>query len=313
MRVCVTGGAGFIGSHVCESLYGRGFDVVAIDNMYRPSPYGLEVLKVLGIRIARVDVRDLSRVEEVVCGCDVVVHGAALIDARESLEVPELYMDVNAVGTAVVAKACAKRGVEKVILLSSAAVYGEPTYLPIDEAHPTNPVNPYGVSKLAAEKVLESMSRGLGLRYVVLRLFNVYGPGQSLSYAGLIPNTIRRLLRGEPPIIYGDGNQTRDFIYVKDVANVIELCIEKDLSNEVLNVGSGREIRVVDVVKEILSILKMDLEPVYQPPRPGDVRRSCANIAKMKRLLGYEPRTSLSRGLRETASYFIESVKGLRS
>jgi len=289
-------------------LYYNGFDVVAVDNMYRPSPYGLKVLRELGIGLARVDVRDLRRVEEVVRGCDVVVHGAALVDARESFEVPELYMDVNVVGTAVVAKACAKHRVEKIVLLSSAAVYGEPMYVPIDEAHPTNPVNPYGVSKLAAEKVLESMSRGLRLRYVVLRLFNVYGPGQSLSYAALIPSTIRRVLRGEPPVIYGDGSQTRDFIYVKDVANVIKLCIEMDLDSAVLNVGSGREARVIDIVREVLRILRADLEPVYQPPRPGDVKRSCADITRMRKLLRYEPRTSLSQGLRETISYFIKSI-----
>ncbi len=307
MKVAVTGGAGFIGSHLCTYLKKLGYSVVAIDNLSRSSRYGLKLLEENGIRIAEVDIRDKHRLREVLRGCSAVVHGAALIDAFESVEIPELYSDVNTTGTVVVAKLCSELNIEKLVFLSSAAVYGEPRYIPIDENHPTNPVNPYGASKLAAELFIETFARVYGLRYVILRLFNVYGPGQSSAYAGLIAKTIDRVLRGEPPIIYGTGRQTRDFIYVKDVVEVIRLSIEKNVNSTIINVGTGKEYSVLETVETILRILgREDLRPVFHPPRPGDISRSCANISKMVSVLGYRPRYSLEQGIRETIDEILK-------
>ncbi len=314
MLVVVTGGAGFIGSHLCVYLKECGFDVIAIDNLSRASSYGRELLRRYGIELRVADVRDCDALRKVLHGCSIVVHAAALIDAFESMEIPELYSDSNVTGTVVVTKLCTKLGVEKLIFFSSAAVYGEPRYVPIDENHPTNPTNPYGASKLAAEIFIQTMSRSHGLRYVILRLFNVYGPGQSSAYAGLISKTIDRVLRGEPPIIYGSGKQTRDFIYVKDVVEIVKRCIELDIVNEIINVGTGREYTVLEVVDTILRIMgRANLKPVFYPPRPGDVARSCADISKMIQLLGYRPRYSLEEGIRETISALLTYRGNARS
>lgn len=295
MRVLVTGGAGFIGGHVSLLLAEKGYTVVALDNLERPSRYTLARLREAGVQLVVSDIRG-----PVSCtGFDAVVHAAAYIDVAESVEKPLEYFENNAVATARLAKSCSDAGAKLFIYLSSAAVYGEPLYLPVREDHPTRPISPYGLSKLMGEQVLEVFSRTYGLSYVTLRLFNVYGPGQSAAYAGVVAKFVERAVQGLPPLILGDGRQTRDFVHVRDVAKAVIAALERGLRNEVLNIASGRPTSILELAELVTEMAGLNFEPVFDKPRPGDIRHSYADISKARELLGFQPSTSLREGVRE--------------
>uniref|UniRef100_A0A7J3X6K3 NAD-dependent epimerase/dehydratase family protein n=1 Tax=Thermofilum pendens TaxID=2269 RepID=A0A7J3X6K3_THEPE len=304
MRVLVTGGAGFIGGHVALSLAERGYEVAVLDNLERPSPLLLARLREAGLPVLVGDVRSFYGCR----GYDVVVHAAAYIDVAESVEKPVEYLENNAVATARVAKACAESGA-LVIYMSSAAVYGEPESLPLREDHPTRPISPYGLSKLVGEQVLQVFARTYGLRYVVLRLFNVYGPGQSSAYAGVVSKFAERAARGLPPIIYGDGLQTRDFVHVRDVARAVHLCMEQGASNEVFNIATGRPTTILELAKLVCRLAGVEAELIFEKPRPGDIRHSYADISKASSLLGYKPTVSLEEGLKELLDLYRSAQK----
>lgn len=294
MRILITGGAGFIGHNVALYLRNRGFEVVVVDSLERSSLYALRRLSTYEIPVVNSDVRIFSNYE----GFDIVIHAAAYVSVEESIRDPVKYFENNVVSTARVGFECAKRG-SKLIYLSSAAVYGEPIEIPVKENHQLNPKSPYGLSKLMGEQVLKQYADLYGLKHVVLRLFNVYGPGQNPAYAGVIDSFINRLKEGEPPIIYGDGTQTRDFIYVIDVARVIEAFIEGDLFNGTsYNVGSGEETSINTLAEKLMSILEVEVKPIYTTERLGDIKRSSADISKLKDAIGFTP-TPLEKGLRE--------------
>lgn len=298
MRVLVTGGAGFIGGHVAVFLSEKGYEVTALDNLERPSRSSLERLREAGVPLLVSDLR-----EEASCsGFDVVVHAAAYIDVAESVEKPAEYFENNVVATAKLAKACAESGVKLFVFLSSAAVYGEPAYLPVREDHPARPISPYGLSKLAAEQVLELFNRVYGLSYLTFRLFNVYGPGQSAAYAGVIAKFVERAARGLPPVIFGDGEQTRDFIHVRDVARALLRALEREVKNEVFNIASGKPTSILELARLVLKLAGLRAEPVFEKPRPGDIKHSYADITKARQLLGFQPAVSLEEGLSELLS-----------
>jgi len=284
VRVVVTGGAGFVGSHVAVWLAERGFKVVAVDSLERAS--AVRRLEEAGVPLVVGDVRFVD-----LPPADAVVHAAAYISVEESWERPYDYMWNNAAATAKVAKQCAERGA-RLVYISSAAVYGEPVRLPISEDHPTRPLSPYGLSKLAGERVVEMLTPGAA----VLRLFNVYGPGQTGPYAGVITKFLERARRGLPPVIYGDGGQTRDFVHVSDVARFVEVVLDRGASG-VFNVGSGRAVSIRELAGFVMSLAGLDGGPVYAPPRPGDIKHSVADITKA-RGLGWEPRVGIEEGLR---------------
>ncbi len=294
LRVLVTGGAGFIGHNVALHLFSRGFEVVVYDSLERASGLGVRRLREAGIPLERVDVRSVRDLG----GFDVAIHCAAYIDVAESMEKPGIYFDNNVVGTASIAKASADAGA-LMIYISSASVYGDPERIPIPEDHPLKPLSPYGLSKAFGEMVVQLFSKIYGLRYITLRLFNVYGPGQSGAYAGVITKFIENAVRGEPPRIYGDGLQTRDFIHVADVARAIELAIERRTYNETLNIGSGNRVTILELAKLITRLAGIKGEPVLDKPRPGDIRHSCADISKAKKLLGFEPTIPLEKGIKD--------------
>lgn len=296
MRVLVTGGAGFIGSYVCVELRRAGFDVVAVDSLERAT--GLGRLGAEGVPLLQLDLRDAEPPE-----ADAVVHAAAYIDVAESWERPYEYFVNNAAVTAKLAKLAARWGAY-FVYVSSAAVYGEPQYLPIDEEHPTRPVSPYGASKLAGELAVAAYARE-GLRAAVVRPFNVYGPGQTGPYAGVVARFVERAARGEPPVIFGDGLQTRDFVHVRDVARLIRLLVERQAEG-VYNAGSGRGVSVLELARLVMELAGVGGEPLFAPPRRGDVRHSVASIARA-RGLGWRPEVSLEEGLRELLS---EAKKG---
>lgn len=286
MRVVVTGAAGFIGFHVCAGLLSRGYEVVGVDNLSRGDPSRAGKLESMGCEFVVCDVRERERVLEALRGADAVVHCAALVSTEESFEKPLEYESVNVGGTVSVLEAASGAGVRRFVYLSSAAVYGDPEYLPIDEDHPTRPKSPYGASKLAGEVFTLSYARSHGLSTAILRLFNVYGPGQSPEYAGVISRFAERLRRGLPPVIYGDGEQTRDFVHVVDVVRAVEAALALELDNAVVvNVGSGVPTTINRLAEIMIELAGLDLEPEHAPPRLGDIRHSYADISRARRVL----------------------------
>ena len=312
MKVVITGGAGFIGHHLATFLKDRGYEVTCIDNLYRASEDALRILKDAGISLISVDICDYRRLYKAIkeLNPDAVVHSAALISVDESFKRPDIYLRCNTLGTLYVAKACLECKVSRLIYISTAAVYGDPVKLPIAEDHPLNPKSPYGLSKLFGEEVVKFYSRAYGLNYVVLRLFNVYGPRQPLSeYAGVITKFIERVNAGLPPIIYGDGTQVRDFIHVKDVCRAIEKSLTTQHVNEVYNVGSGDPVSINDLAKLVLKLKRMNMECLYAPPRPGDIRASYASIDRARALLRWRPRVDLEDGIRRTVDWFLGTYR----
>lgn len=295
--ILVTGGAGFIGSHLVKELVKSGYSVRVLDNLSNGS---LENIRdVLGsIEFIKGDIRDKNVVEDALKGVDAVVHLAALIDVAESVEKPELYLDVNVNGTFNVTRA--SRKVSAFIFASTCAVYGEPVKIPIGEDHPLSPKSPYAATKIAGEAFVQAYGNLYGYRPVILRFFNVYGPRQSKAYAGVITEFVKRATSGEPPIIFGDGEQTRDFVHVKDVAKAIIKALDSDNASGIYNVGSGVAVTINDLAHLILKLAgKENVEPIYGPPRPGDIKHSQANINRAKKELGYNPSVSLEEGIRE--------------
>jgi len=296
LKVLVTGGAGFIGSHLVKALVKAGHQVKVLDNLSTGSIENLaDVLN--AIEFVRGDVRDYGTVEYAVGGVDAVVHLAALIDVAESVEKPDLYFDVNVRGTYNVVKA--SKNVSTFVFASSSAVYGEPIRVPIPEDHPLMPKSPYAASKVSGEAFVQAFANQYGFRPVILRLFNVYGPKQSRAYAGVIIEFIRRVSRGESPVIFGDGGQTRDFVHVSDVVEAIMLSLRNEGARGVFNIGSGEGITINHLANLILkSMNREDLKPIYAPPRPGDIRHSIADITRAKKELKYEPKIRLETGIK---------------
>jgi UDP-glucose 4-epimerase len=300
MRVLVTGGAGFIGSHVVDALISRGDTVTVLDDL---SSGKLENLKAhrgsRAFRFIRGDIRDVKAVEKALAGVDAVVHEAAIVSVPLSIENPELVNSVNVEGTANLLNASLNHGVKRFVYASSCAVYGEQKKLPIKEDAQPNPLSPYAASKLAAEKKCLS-SEGKKLKTVCLRYFNVYGPRQSAGeYAGVMVKFIERLRASQPPIIYGDGEQTRDFIHVQDVVGATLLALEREsASGEVINIGTGKGTKINKLCELFLKAAgKPDINPVYEAPRAGDIRHSWADISKARKLLGFKPKIQLEKGI----------------
>ena len=296
-RVLVTGGAGFIGSHVVERLIQLGYSVRVLDDLSSGCLSNLSSV-VDRVEFVRGDVRRCEDVDAAVDGVDSVVHLAGLVSVAESFEKPLLYHEVNAGGTLRLLDACVRFGADRFVYASSCAVYGDPLRLPVNEGHPLNPLSPYAASKVAAEAYCQAFSPRVGV--CVLRLFNVFGPRQrDGEYAGVIARFIGRVRRNLPPVIYGDGLQSRDFIYVGDVAEFFARAVERRDVVGVFNVGSGKRISVNELAEIILKEAgKMDLKPVHTEARVGEVRHSEANASKAFETFGYKPQITLDEGIR---------------
>lgn len=299
-KILVTGGAGFIGSHLVERLVDLGHNVIVLDDLSNGEYRNLT--RVLdSIDVVKGSVTNIEVVRELLKNTDAVFHLAARIDVSESIEKPELYFDVNVKGTFIMTKE--SKNVSTFVFASSSSVYGDPVYIPIDEFHPLMPKSPYAASKVAGESFVLSFANN-GYRPVVIRLFNVYGPRQSKAYAGVITRFFERILLGLPPIIYGDGEQTRDFVYVDDVVDVLTEILNNEKAMGVYNIGSGQSTTINELSKMIARITgREDLIPVHLDPRPGDIRFSQANIRKAEKELNYKPKTNLEDGLKKTFQY----------
>ncbi|WP_457614310.1 GDP-mannose 4,6-dehydratase [Methanopyrus sp.] len=305
----MTGGAGFIGSHVVEELVDRGYDVVVLDNFIMGREENLRKVQD-DVEIVRADVTDPRAVDRTLREYqpEVVIHLAAQVNVRYSMESPFVDARINALGTLNLVSLAAEHNVERFVYASSGgAVYGEPEYLPVDEEHPTRPISNYGVSKLAGEHYVRVYAERDGFEHVILRYANVYGPRQDpRGEAGVIPIFLLRAARGEPLTVFGDGEQTRDFVFVGDVARITVEAVER--GEGVYNVGTGRETSVNDIVEVVKAVTGLDVEIVYEEPRPGEVRRIYLDPSRAREELGFEPRVDLEEGIQRTWKWIRRKI-----
>jgi nucleoside-diphosphate-sugar epimerase len=302
VRVLVTGGAGFIGSHVVDALLERGDEVVVLDNFTTGRKSNLENhFGKPSFTLIEGDIRDLKKIREALKGVDAVIHEAAITSVPFSIQNPDLTRNVNVGGTLNLLRSSLDREINRFLFASSCAVYGEQEKLPISEDASVRPLSPYADSKLAAERECLRFFRKKGLNIVILRYFNVYGPRQlSGESAGVFVKFKERLLRNQPPIIYGNGKQTRDFIHVRDVVNATLLAIERNVVGEILNLGSGKATSIKTLCDLFMKVShKTHLKPIYEPRKIGEIRRSAADIKKMKKFLEFEPRVTIEKGVKE--------------
>jgi UDP-glucose 4-epimerase len=304
-RIVVTGGAGFIGSHLCEALAQRGDEVVAVDDLSTGSRdnVGAE------IELVEASVRDLDTLRRVFDGVDAVLHVAGQASIFKSFDRPERDLDVNVSGTLDVLDACIVAGVPRLVYASSMTVYGEPDLIPTPESAPCVPVSYYGVTKYAAERYVQIAGdrRDLDLSVTSLRMFNVYGERQSLDnpYQGVLAIFLGNVLRGEPITIHSDGRQTRDFVYVGDVVDAwLRLLDEPTTDAGVFNVGSGRGTTIAELADAVVAAAgRESWEFRKAPAQEGDIRRSAADIDRLRAAVGWEAVTPLAEGMRRTLEY----------
>jgi UDP-glucose 4-epimerase len=298
----VTGGCGFIGVNLVSRLAGRGARVRILDNLSLGKP---EDVAPLGIDLRVGDIRDMAALKDACQGMDVVVHLAAHTRVVESVSHPELNFEINAIGTMNVLRACRDAGVKKVIFASTGgAILGEQGP-PVHEGMVPRPVSPYGASKLVGEAYCSAFCGSFGLNTVALRFSNVYGPF-SYHKGSVVAQFLRNLMQEEPLVIYGDGQQTRDFLYVDDLVDAVLLADKSETPGEVFQIASGRETSLKDLLaamKRVLPSVKFDVR--YEPARAGEILRNYASIEKARRLLGYNPSKKLDDGLRDTWSWFV--------
>ena len=291
----VTGGAGFIGSNVVRLGLQAGWSITVLDNF--SAGYVENLPDTSALRVVRGDVRDRAAVDEALRGIDAVFHLAASVGNVRSIENPLDDSDVNVLGTLQLLEGMRRAGVRRLVFSSSAAIFGEPRRLPIDEAHPMEPSSPYGVSKLAAEKHSQCYGRLHAIQVACLRYFNVYGVNQRYdAYGNVIPIFATRLLKGEPLVIYGDGEQTRDFVDVEDVARANWLALEKGASG-VFNIGSGVAISINGLASVMQECAGRQVEIEHEAPRPGEVRHSVADLTASRRRLRFDRQVDLRSGL----------------
>jgi len=306
----VTGGAGFIGSNLVEELIKRGEKVTVIDNFSTGKRENIQEF-VPKIELVQGDIRDLDRVRGAVKGVDFVLHEAALASVTRSIEHPLATTETNINGTLNLLTAARDAKVKRVIYASSSSVYGDNLTLPKREDMIPSPLSPYAVSKLSGEYYCLVFCRIYGLETVILRYFNVFGPRQNpvSQYAAVIPKFIKAMLSGESPSIYGDGEQSRDFTFVKNVVEAsILACGREKTAGEIFNIGGGKRTTINQLTKLISRLLDKNVKAIYTNPRPGDIRHSRADITKARRLLSYQPQVNLEEGLRRTLEWYKQRL-----
>jgi len=305
VKALITGGAGFIGSHIAARLLSQGHDVRILDNLSSGRQENLDACP--GAEFVRGDVSRPEDCRKACAGRDVVFHHAALVSVQESLACPDDSFRINVGGTLNVLLAAREAGVRRVTFASSAAVYGDDPELPKRETMSLTPISPYGADKAAAEQYMLLAGRLWGLETVVLRYFNVFGPRQDPAgdYAAVIPKFIARLVAGKPPTIYGDGRQTRDFLYIDDVVAANLLAAESaQAPGGVFNIAGGDPISLLGLLETLQQATGLATPPEFAPERRGDIRASAADIKLARQRLGFKPATAIADGLAATADYF---------
>jgi len=309
----VTGGAGFIGSHLVAALVERGDRVRVVDDLSSGKLANLSGLEVgephgrAAVELIRADVTDRERLRAALRGTKGVFHEAAQVSVPASIRDPDTSYRVNVLGTLSVLEAARAEGVERVVFAASSAAYGDDPVLPKTEDMAPKPLSPYAAGKLAGEVLLSTWARAYGLRTVSLRYFNVYGPGPSddSPYSGVIALFARRLLENVPATIFGSGEQSRDFVYVEDVARANLLAMDRDVEpGAVINIGTGKSVTINELYRRLAQLTGSRLDARREPPRAGDVPHSVASIDRASAWLGFQPRVELAEGLKRTLDWY---------
>ena len=309
----VTGGAGFIGSHLSEELIRRGHRTRVADSLVTGKRANLDHIP--GVEFVQGDLADFEFAKRVVAGCDYVLHQAALPSVPRSVKDPITSNRANIDATLNVLVASRDAGVKRVVFAGSSSAYGNTLTLPKHEGMPSNPLSPYALQKVVGEQYLQMFTVLYGLETVTIRYFNVFGPRQdpSSQYSGVISLFATALLENRAPTIYGDGEQTRDFTYVANVVDgVLRACEAPDASGKVINVATGDRISLNRLFEAMRKVIGADVKPAYGAPRAGDVRDSQADITRAKELLGYEPSVRLEEGLQRTIEWMTRNVERYR-
>jgi nucleoside-diphosphate-sugar epimerase len=305
-KVLVTGGAGFIGSHIVDTLIEKGCKVTILDNLTTGKLSNLEHVR-QKITFIKGDIEDIRVVRQATMNCDVVFHEAALVSVPRSVQEPIKSAMINDIGTLNVFEAARENHVKRVIFACSSAVYGDDPEVPKHEQMRPKPMSPYAVQKLTGEYYAQMYYDLYGVEAVSLRYFNVFGPRQDPSspYSGVISIFMSKANQGKTPTIYGDGKQTRDFVFVNDVvsANLLAATVE-GVGKEVFNVGTGSRISIYELWQKISAMAKLKVSPQYGPERPGDIRDSVSNIDRIRKRLGFLPRYSFEEGLEVTFDWY---------
>jgi len=310
--ILITGGGGFIGSHLARKYIEEARIVKILDDFSTGSVSNIRgLLNYRNMKLIRGDIRDKALVDKATEGVDIILHLAAQVHVDKSIVSPRSTFEVNTLGTLNILDAALENEVELLVYASSSEAYGSAQYVPIDEKHPLNPASPYAASKAAADRLCFSYYSTYKLPVVIIRSFNTYGPRQArIGYTAVIPKFIKRLLRGLPPIIYGDGKQTRDYMYVEDAVRAYDLVLNsyERLLGQAVNFGTGKEISILDLAHLAVSLTGLGgkLEPIHVEPRPGEVARLCADISLAKNTLHFEPRFSMEQGLEQTIRWYKE-------
>ena len=306
-RIVVTGAAGFIGSNLTDNLLEQGAEVIGIDNLFNGRIENLnEAFKHDNFKFYKGDIRDLNFLLDIFEGIDIVYHLAAFTSVPQSIKMPENCNDVNVNGILNVLNAARRMDVEKIIYASSSSVYGDTPTLPKKEDMCRLPISPYGVAKLACEAYMQVYHQVYGLKTTSLRYFNVYGPRQKDStYSGVIAIWFGNIIRDEDLIIFGDGKNSRDFTYIKDVIQANLLVAKQDVAGEIFNIGAGLPITLTNLATLLLKLMhKEHLKIKYTVPRPGDILHSYADISKANRLLKFEPKYNQEKGLEDYLKWY---------
>ena len=308
MKFLITGGAGFLGSYIVSALSERDEDIVVFDNLSTGKKKNIENYNV---ELIVDSITNFSAIKSAMADVDIVFHLAAITSVVETERNPQIAFDINSFGTYNVVKSAIEAGVKKIIFFSSAAVYGDNFDIPLSEKSIPNPKSIYGLTKLDGEFIIKNYAENSKLKYAILRTFNAYGPRQRLDsqYSAAIPSFIISAMNHEPITIYGDGEQTRDFIYAADVADCAIFLAKKDDAQGIFNLGNGEEISILSLAKNIIEIVNPDVEiPIkFAEPRPGDIYRSVADISKLREL-GFAPKISLMEGLKRSIEKISDGI-----
>ncbi|MEA3223617.1 MAG: SDR family oxidoreductase [Thermodesulfobacteriota bacterium] len=312
-RCLITGGAGFIGSHMTQRLVEAGEEVAVYDNLLTGKISNIK--DVLGsVSFIEKDIRDIDALIDAAKGCDYIIHLAAIPSVPLSISKPALTNEVNITGTLNVLMAAREGGVRRVMYASSSAVYGDQfPRMAKKEEMPVNPLSPYATQKAAGEYYLKNFYENYGLETISFRCFNIFGPRQdpNSQYSGVISKFVTRMLRGLPPCVDGDGKQTRDFTYVSNVVDAFVLASKrasKDAAGKTFNIGCGTPVSLLTLIDNITKVTRTKVKPEFAPPRQGDIRYSYADITLAKRYLGYMPRVDLYQGMEKTIAYYREHI-----
>lgn len=307
-RALVTGGAGFIGSHLAQGLLDCGVEVSILDDLSSGHRENIPT----DAAFVEGSILDHGCLAQAIEGCSLVFHEAAMVSVPQSVEQPERCLMVNVLGTQRVLEAAREKGARRVILAASAAAYGDEPRLPSHEDDPTAPCSPYAMSKIAGEQLLQVWSRTHGLETLSLRYFNIFGPRQDpkSAYAAVISAFADRLADGERPVVFGDGTQTRDFTHISNVvlANLLAAASPSAWAGEVVNIGTGRSVSLLELARAMGKVVGSAGDPLHEATRAGDIEHSRADIGLAQRLLGYEPVTGLEEGLRDTLAWHASAT-----